>query len=151
MNLHQTVHHMRIISKNWSLLFIITILLLSHISGNVIIFFPSLKIIYIYIYISLLLNFSSPYSPKKLFFFLLVHNYCLLPLTFPLCLCLFISPLLFTLSLLILCHFLFLIFWLFFFPILLCITIWYNFLNSISIFFAHKNSLSLSLSLSLKK
>ena len=58
------------ITKSWSVVFIVTMLLLCHISSHIINLF--------YIFSFLYLNFSSPYfqkkKTKKLFFSLLIHT-----------------------------------------------------------------------------
>ena len=72
------------IIKSWSVVFIVIMLLLTHISGHIIYLFST--------FFFLFLNFYSPYfkkKKKKLFFSLLVHIYYyiasnLSPLSFPL-------------------------------------------------------------------
>ena len=100
------------ISINWSVTFIVTMLLLSHFSGHIIHLFSTSSFLSF-------LNFYSPYSKKKkkkISYSPYLSTFIItLPPTFSLCLCFFIFPLLSTLPLQFLYHFPFLIFWLFFF------------------------------------
>ena len=127
------------IFKSWNVVFIVIMLLLTHISGH---------IIYLFSIFFLFLNFYSPYFKKKkkiLFFSLLVHIYYyiasnLSPLSFPLY---FSTTLYFTVAI----SSSFSLFYIstLLFPILFCI-------NSIPIlsfnpYFSHKKLWVLSLSL----
>ena len=87
------------ISKSWSILFIITTLLLSHISGHIIHQFSTFSLLFL-----------------TLFFHINFPTYCYTFSNFSPSFYLFISPLLSTLISLFLYPFIFLYFWLFLFP-----------------------------------